>query len=416
MKFGRFMADAAATPPAVVIGVFNPTGVGVIRNLAQERVPVLALDSDPWSAGLLSRHAAHGVCPDPHYNEDDFIRTLVDIGRRLPQKAVLFPCQDDCVYVTSRRAAELEPFFHLPFSRWESMRRLADKEEQIEAAERAGVGTPKTVFLHSAADLADAGRSIPFPAIMKSAEHLAMRRRRLGKVIRVESPADLPAAYAKAEDCGAIMLQEIIPGGDDQLYTLLSYLDADSRPLAAFIRHKLRQHPRTFGVCRFGASRWVQDVADEGLALLREIGFHGISGVEFKRDPRDGRLKFMEVNARHISWHRLAAVLGVNVSFIAYNDALGRSTVVPAQVDGPRWIYAAKDVPDCLREIARGELSAKEWLTSLKGTKVDGMLSLDDPLPGLCELAHFGWRSLGLRAKNIMQPKGAAQPRDDSWG
>jgi D-aspartate ligase len=410
MKFDRFMAEAATTPPAVVVGVFNPTGVGVIRNLAEEGVPILALDADPRSAGLLSRHAAHGVCPDPHYHEDEYIQTLAEIGRRLPQKAVLFPCQDDCAYVSSRRADQLDPYYHLPFSGWESMRRLGNKEEQIKAARRAGVGTPQTTFLRSAEDIAAAPRSVPFPAVMKSADHLAMRRRHLGKAIRVESPEDLSAAYATVEECGVIMLQEEIPGGDDQLYTLLSYLDADSQPLAAFIRHKLRQHPRTFGVCRFGASLWVQEVADQGLALLKEIGFHGVSGVEFKRDPRDGRLKFMEVNARHVSWHRLAAVLGVNVSFIAYSDALGHRLTAPPQVDGPRWIYAALDVPDSLREIARGELPAREWLASLRGTRVDGMLSLDDPLPGLCELAHFGWRGVSRRARNVVKR------RDDTWG
>jgi predicted ATP-grasp superfamily ATP-dependent carboligase len=272
------------------------------------------------------------------------------------------------------------------------------------------VGTPRTAFLHSSGDLADAARAVPFPAVLKSADHLAMRRRHLGKAIRVESSADLPAAYARVEECGAIMLQELIPGGDDQLYTLLSYLDADSRPLASFIRHKIRQHPRTFGVCRFGASLWVQDVADQGLALLEEVGFHGVSGVEFKRDPRDGLLKFMEVNARHVSWHRLAAVLGVNVSYVAYRDALGERIVAPPQVDGPRWIRASFDVPDSLREIVRGELSAREWLTSLRGTRVDGMLSLDDPLPGLYELAYFGWRGFSRRARNVIKPG------DGAWG
>jgi predicted ATP-grasp superfamily ATP-dependent carboligase len=409
MRFDRFMSQARTTTPAVVIGVFNSTGVGVIRNLSQQGVPVLALDTDPRSAGLLSRQAAHGACPDPHYYEDAFIATLVDIGRRLPRKAVLFPCQDDCVFVTSRRAEQLEPYYLLPFSRWEVMRRLADKEEQIKAAHAACVGTPRTAFLHSREDVERAAHSIPFPAIMKSADHLAMRRRHFGKVVRVDSATDLPTAYARVAECGNIMLQEIIPGGDDRLYTLQSYLDVDHQPLAMFIRHKLRQHPRDFGVCRFGESLWVQDVADQGLALLREIGFHGVSGVEFKRDLRDGQLKLMEVNARHVSWHKLATALGVNFSYVAYSDALGRRIVAPPQIDGPRWIIASRDIPDSLREIVRGELSAREWLTSLKGTRVDGMLSLDDPVPGVYEFARFAWRGVKRRAQKALSA-------DDTWG
>ena len=391
MRFARFLERARATTPAVVLGVFNPTGVGVIRNLGREGVPVFALDTDRRAAGLLSRYAAHGVISDPHHREDAFIHDLVEIGRRLPQKAVLFPCQDDCVFVTSRRADELEPYYLLPFSRWDAMRLLADKEEQVKATWRAGVGTPRTAFIHSRDDVAAAAAEVPFPAVMKSADHLAMRRRHFGKAVRVARAEDLPAAYARVEECGHIMLQEVIPGGDDQLYTLFSYLDAASEPLAAFTCHKLRQHPRTFGYCRFGESVWVDEVAEKGFAMLHEVGFRGVSGIEFKRDPRDGELKFMEVNARHGLRHTLAAAVGVNLTMVAYRDALGERTVAPRQEEGPRWIYASRDVPDSVREILRGEMGVGEWLSSLKGTRSDGMLALDDPLPGVYEFAHYGW-------------------------
>lgn len=405
MRFDEFMQRAGSTPPAVVIGVFNPTGIGVVRNLARNGIPVLALDADPKSAGFKSRYAARGLCPDPHHDEHSFIDTLVDIGRRLPQKAVLFPCQDDYVAVCARRTDALSPWYHLPFSDWRVMQVLADKEEQIKAAWRAGVGTPKTAFLRSADDLAEAIRIIPFPAIMKSAEPLAMRRRHLGKTVQVASPDELSDAYARVQECGTIVLQEIIPGGDEQLYTLFSYLDADSHPLGLFTCHKIRQHPRTYGECRFGESIWVEEVAEAGIAFLREIGFHGVSGMEFKRDPRDGELKFMEVNARHGLRHTLAAAVGVNLTLCAYADVLGRPFEAPRQEEGPRWIYAAFDVPDSLREIVRGELSAREWLTSLKGTRLDGMLALDDPLPGVYQLWGRARRGIARHARRAATPR-----------
>jgi D-aspartate ligase len=410
MKFDRFMTEASITPPAVVIGVFNPTGLGAVRNLARHGIPVLALDTDRWSPGLRSRYGAHATCPDPHHDAQGFVETLVEIGRRLPQKAVLFPCQDDCVTVVARHADSLSRWYLLPFAGWDTMRFLADKREQITAAWRAGVGTPKTAFLHSPDDAAAAAREIPFPAVMKSVEPLAMRRRHLGKAVRVESAADLPAAYARVRACGPVMLQEVIPGGDDQLFTLFSYVDAQSRPLGLFTCHKLRQHPRLFGECRFGESVWVPEVADSGLAYLREVGFHGVSGIEFKRDPRDGHLKFMEINARHGLRHTLAAAVGVNLTLIAYHDALGRPTEAPRQEEGPRWIYAAFDVPDSLREIARGEMTAREWLTSLRGTRLDGMLAADDPVPGVYQLGRSAGRALRRLATR------AAKPRDDTWG
>ena len=221
MRFDRFIADAAITPPAVVIGVFNPTGLGVVRNLARHGVPVLALDTDPKSPGLKSRCGARGLCPDPHYDEQGFIDTLVQIGKCLPQKAVLFPCQDDCVFSAARHAVALAPWLPSPVLRL-GLHALPRRQGRAGQGRVEGPAstTPVTAFLHAPGDVAAASREVPFPAVMKSAEHLAMRRGHFGKAVRVESPADLPAAYARVQDCGTIMLQEIIPGGDDQLFTL----------------------------------------------------------------------------------------------------------------------------------------------------------------------------------------------------
>ena len=79
----------------------------------------------------------------------------------------------------------------------------------------------------------------------------------------------------------------------------------------------------------------MQEVVDAGLALLRALWFHGISQVEFKRDPRDGRFKLMEVNPRLWQWHGLAAACGVDLPLIAYRDLTGEQ-VEPVSKNGAR--------------------------------------------------------------------------------
>ncbi len=130
-------------------------------------------------------------------------------------------------------------------------------------------------------------------------------------------------------------------------------------------------------------SRWDGELADAGLRLLRELRFHGVSQVEFKRDPRDGRFRLMEVNARHWKWHGLAARCGVNLSYAAYRDAIGDPYIARRQQDGVKWIVVNKDVPLALMEIARRRRSAPAYVRSLRGTRMDGLHAFDDPLPGL---------------------------------
>ncbi len=170
------------------------------------------------------------------------------------------------------------------------MQRLHDKREQLESAQRAGVDIPRTVFVDGDDDLARGAEEIGFPAIFKPVESLAFKTRFRRHVLEIGSRDELLRVYDKVRDCGTLMLQDIVPGGDEELYTLGSYLDAQSRPLAQFTGHKLRQHPPQFGHVSMAVSLWVPELAEAGLRLLHELGYHGVSQVEFKRDPRDGAL------------------------------------------------------------------------------------------------------------------------------
>ncbi len=167
------------------------------------------------------------------------------------------------------------------------------------------------------------------------------------------------------------------------MWTFGSYLDAQSRPLALYTGHKLRQHPVRFGHCRMAVSRWDGSVADAGVRLLQELRYHGVSQVEFKRDPRDGRQCLMEVNARHWMWHSLAAASGVNLSLAAYRDATGHPYVSKRQEDGKKWVVAITDIRDAQAEFRRRERKVLPWLASYAGVAQDGVLSLRDPVPGL---------------------------------
>ena len=382
MRLERFLDRAAARHPAIALQASYACGLDIIRDLGRHGVPVAAMDPDPGAIGLRSRYAAGLVCPDPLDDEEAFLVFLEGFGRSLPRPAVVFPSHDEFIWPLSRHAKRLEPWFIVPFSRWDVMSQVHDKRAQMQAAWRAGVDTPKTVFVSSGAELEAAAGEIRFPAVLKPVESLAFKLRFHRHILDVETATELQRIYDKVDDLGVLMLQERIPGGEDELWTVGSYLDADSRPLAVFTGHKLRQYPHAGGSCLAGVSAWNDELAEAALRLLKELRFHGVSQVEFKRDPRDGRFCLMEINARHWKWHGLAAASGVNLSFAAYRDATREPYLAPRQTDGVKWIVANKDVPLAILEIARRERSAGEYLRSLRGTRMDGLHSLTDPVPG----------------------------------
>jgi D-aspartate ligase len=345
----------AQTAPVVVVPVSTGIGLGVLRDLGRFDVPMIAMDNDPRAIGMASRYAIPLTCHDPRYDEEALIQDLEQVGAALPQQAVLFPGFDDHVWAISRHAERLERYFIVPLARWDVMQRLADKELQMEAAWKAGVDTPKTVFVHGPDDLEKAAAEVPFPALFKPLRHQEMRRRFGVKVVLAPTADDLASAYETAKVCGPLMFQEVTPGDDRDFYTFGAYQDAASRPLGVFVSRKVRQHPRSWGESRIAESCWVDEVAEVSMRLLDELSFHGVSGTEFKRDPRDGRLKLMEVNARHWLHHRLVTAAGVNPSWIAYSDAFGRPIEGGRQIDGVRWLDLPREARDSLFELARGD-------------------------------------------------------------
>ena len=140
------------------------------------------------------------------------------------------------------------------------------------------------------------------------------------------------------------MVQDLIPGGDDELYTLGAYLSESLEPLGLFCGRKLIQTPPGIGTARLAEAVWVDEVVDAGLHLLRALGCNGLSQVEFKRDPRDGKFKLMEVNPRLWQWHSLARASGVDLPLIAYRDLTGEP-VEAVRMNGGRRKWAILLMP-----------------------------------------------------------------------
>jgi predicted ATP-grasp superfamily ATP-dependent carboligase len=130
-------------------------------------------------------------------------------------------------------------------------------------------------------------------------------------------------------------------------------------------------------------SRWVPEMADAGVRLLQELKYHGVSQVEFKRDVNDGRYKLMEINGRHWMWHALGTDSGVNLSYAAYSDAVGRPFIAPRQTEGGKWAVVLTDARDAFSEWRRGERELLPWAKSYANVRRDGLYDLTDPLPGL---------------------------------
>jgi predicted ATP-grasp superfamily ATP-dependent carboligase len=354
------------TIPAAVIDVGWVNGLAAIRSLGRAGVRVLAVDHRPSALGFRSRYAEPFVCPDPRTDETRFVAFI-----RALDEVVVFPTHDEALNAIARHLGDLRVL--APFPAWDLLERVQSKRSQLEQAEAEGIDTPRTRFPDSAREARKTAEELGLPALVKPEHPVGFKQRFRRQAFRCDSLREVEDGYARAEEF-APMVQEFVPGGDDTLYTVGSYLARDGRPLGVFCGRKLRQTPRGIGTCRVGEALWVDEVVDAALRLLRAYGYFGLSQVEFKQDARDGRFKLMEINPRLWQWHGLAAACGVDLPRIAYADLVGDAPP-DASMDGfgKRWAIT----------LLPGERPALQ-----RPPYVEAVFARDDPKPGFVHIAR----------------------------
>ena len=78
------------------------------------------------------------------------------------------------------------------------------------------------------------------------------------------------------------------------------------------------------GTACYHITDWVPEIVEPSLRLFRHVGLRGLANVEYKLDPRDGRHKLIECNARFTASNCLVSASGVNLAAFVYNRLTGR--------------------------------------------------------------------------------------------
>ncbi len=394
-------SSGPSSAPAVISPLDEHMGLDIARSLGRRGVSVYGMDADPRAPGGKSKYVRLVRCPDPHRNEEKFVDFLVAWGKESRGKAVLFPVSDEVALLCSRERERLSPYYAFVMPGHETLVSLSTKAGLGRVAEAIGVPAPKTFFLNDEQSLAEVARQVEYPVLLKPVESHFWHRPEIAaqllgqfvdgraKVAVCSDPSSLARTYRGIARYDARMVvQELIPGPDENLTYISFYLNRDSEPLAFFAGRKLRVIPLGFGSASYVRSFHDPGLVDVALRLLRGAQYQGLGGLEFKKDSRDGRYKLIEFNTRFGMWDGLGVRCGVDTPYIAYCDALGRRSEPAFNYrEGVIWWDWQRDVRAFWMLRKRKQLTLKEWLGSLRGERMWAIYSLDDWLPGLA----FTW-------------------------
>lgn len=383
-------------PPAFVFGL-TANGLSIVRSLGGRGIEVFGLDHDPSRIGYFSRFCRRRILlddpsGDPAAAAAKIVRTAAATGTR----PVLILAADDYLGLFAARYDELTaPFLHaLPPPG--VIETILDKRKLAAVAEALDLPRPRTAALRSAEEAEALAPAFGFPVLLKPAVGYRTRRKtgfERRKLLVLPDADSLRAALRSgAVDPAEMMLQEPIPGPDHAITAFHAYQDRTGRELACYTKKKLRQYPVHFGDGCAIETSWEPEAAGLGRRLLEGLGFRGISGIEFKRDDRDGRLKLIEINGRTVMSNGLAVACGVDLPWIAYRDLTGEPVEpIRSFESGVRWFRVRHDWAAFRRYRRERTLTLGGWLRSYRGRRIYAMFSRQDPL---CQVRRSLWETM----------------------
>jgi D-aspartate ligase len=377
----------AGSPTAALVLGSDYRALGVVRSLGRRGVSVRVLASGDDRLACYSRYCRETIeWPTGTENRLALLERLAgpDAGGEL---WALFPSADDSAELVARHHDALAPLLALTTPPWDVLRWAHDKRLTHELALVAEVDYPLTLYPRSRRDLEDA--ELRFPLILKPAVKEELNRFTAAKAWRADDRETLLRRYDEAVelvDPETLVVQELVHGGGDTQHSYAALADSGT-VLHSLTARRTRQYPADFG----RASTFVETIDDPGIGepsrrLIEASGFSGLVELEYKVDEASGRTLLLDVNPRVWGWHSLCARAGVDFPWLLWLALRGEDAPEAEALPGISWLRFSTDFPTAVKEVLRGRLSARAYLSSLLRPHEGAIFARDDVRPGLVEL------------------------------
>ncbi|SDZ10370.1 Predicted ATP-dependent carboligase, ATP-grasp superfamily [Proteiniborus ethanoligenes] len=373
---------------AIVLGTNYYIALSTIRCLGINGVPVVAIDySNKDTYAAKSKYLSERLI-SPHYKNDTkgFIQFLIDYAKKQDCPPVLIPCHDLQVEVIDEHLEELKKYFLIPQTEPGLYTKLMDKGSLHKIAKEMGVAVPETVRVDEENFLEKVENILKYPCIVKPVDSPSFVAQFRRKLFKVHNREELEDALSRAKSAGLeVIVQRIIPGFDDHMYTFDAYLNQEGKVTHWSTCQKYRQFPINFGASVYTGHKYVPELYEIGARFFEELKYKGFAEIEFKKDAETGQFYLIEVNARITNFNNLLYKLGLNMPYITYRELTG-SPLEPKSfkedINLVFW-YAYEDLLAIRDYIKTGQLTLGEVLKSLLKPKAYAIWDWKDPMPAL---------------------------------
>jgi D-aspartate ligase len=312
---------------------------------------------------------------------------LLEWGARFRQKPVLFATSDWFARFLSNQQARLNEKFLFHWLAPGLFTTIVDKGRMVRFCQQNGVRVPRTSIPGPDDDIAPITRDFVYPCLIKPIHrYTAGFPVETAKVLIAQNAQEAQAFFDRYPRLrGATLMQELIEGGDDQVFQCTALVNNAGEIAAYSTVRKLRQYPPGYGSMCYGQTEPNVTMAGEAFKLLRALNYRGLGSLEFKYRRRDGGYYFIEMNTRLPWYNGLFADAGINLPLLAYADLTGAfrnmAAVAPEQHDGATWV-SYHNYRSCYKEMkASGGAAASSFGSHIAQARSYAWWNWQDPAP-----------------------------------
>ncbi|OPJ55159.1 carboxylate--amine ligase [Alkalithermobacter paradoxus] len=371
---------------AVVLGANYYIGLSVIRCLGVNGVHVVAVDySDKNTYGFYSKYCSETLV-GPHYKKDPeaFLEFLIEYAKKQDNPPVLFPCADPYVEFLDKYLSVLRKYFLIPQTEENLYTKLMNKDTLRDLAIKHDVLVPETLTTDDENLIEKVEEIIKYPCLVKPVDSHAFVAKFRKKLFKVYNKEELISSIKLAnKENIEVIVQRIIPGFDDHMYTFDAYLNQDAKITHWVTCQKMRQYPINFGASVYTQQKYVPELYEIGSRFLEGVKFKGFAEIEFKKDSNTGKYYLIEVNVRTTNLNNLLYKVGINMPYIAYMELTG-SPLSPKAITSDKnlvfW-YAYEDFLAVKGYIKTKQLTLLQVIKSYFRPKAYAIWDYNDPQP-----------------------------------
>ena len=268
-------------------------------------------------------------------NEDTMLRILHEFAAQHKGKRLyLFGCTDDYAAMIIRRKAELTEYI-APGPAADLYGSIQKKAEFYEVCEKFGIPYPDSKILTApvdAAELTEAKLGFAYPIIVKPSSSVDYWKHpfdTMKKVYTAATPAEAAEIVKTIYASGypdRMVLQKMVPGGDDHMRVLTAFSDENGKVRAMCLGHTMVEEHTPHGLGNHAAivseDTTSLPLVENIRKMLEACHYTGFSNFDIKYDSRDGKYKAFEINCRQGRSNYYVTGAGYNLAKYLVEDVI----------------------------------------------------------------------------------------------